>query len=267
MLSLNVYHAFVSILFSQFFLFTPQSFPQEGLTRARGHLDRLPRISPELARRLPAIGRGVACAAIAILAIVGENPWNRESGGFYYFVQRTLFFLWAPSLLVCFVLVQVLPRRPASYPAGTLRIRHASLAILPLLVVLNGAAPYLGLKTEGSFAMFSNLRTEGGVSNHFVVRKSLQLAGYDDLVVVMEPMTPKIRRMQAKGERLTFYSLRLKASRRRYRNAPLNYVRFDEERRVERIRDDPEVGRPYPYLVRKFVRFRSPEAPYGACQH
>jgi len=267
MLSMNVYHAFVSILFAQFFLFTPESFPHEGLTSARGALDRLPRLPPQWQGRLPAIGRGVACGAIAVLAVIGENPWLRDSTLAYYRIQRALFYLWAPSLFAFFVLVQVAPPRSRDFAGFGLRIPRAALAVIPLLVVLNGAAPYLGIKTEGSFAMFSNLRTEGGESNHLVVRETLSLAGWDDLVTVEKPMPRRIRRMQERGQHLTFYSLRSRASRRRFRNAPIRYVRFGTEHHVGRIHDDPEIGRPYPFLVRKFVRFRHPESPYGSCQH
>lgn len=41
-------------------------------------------------------------------------------------------------------------------------------AIVPILFFINGASPYLGLKTESSIAMFSNLHTEGGVTNHYL---------------------------------------------------------------------------------------------------
>lgn len=40
--------------------------------------------------------------------------------------------------------------------------------IIPVLFFLNGLSPYLGLKSESSIAMYSNLHTEGGVSNHLL---------------------------------------------------------------------------------------------------
>jgi hypothetical protein len=39
------------------------------------------------------------------------------------------------------------------------------------LVVFNGLNPYLGLKTEGTFSMFSNLKTELNSTNHIFVPK------------------------------------------------------------------------------------------------
>ena len=44
----------------------------------------------------------------------------------------------------------------------------AVLLILPLLYFANGWSPYLGLKTESSIAMYSNLHTEGGETNHLL---------------------------------------------------------------------------------------------------
>ena len=43
--------------------------------------------------------------------------------------------------------------------------------------VLNGAAPYLGIKSQSTWTMFSNLRLENGSSNHFLVPASFQIFG------------------------------------------------------------------------------------------
>jgi hypothetical protein len=41
--------------------------------------------------------------------------------------------------------------------------------VFPLLLLLWGLTPYLGLRTAGNFSMFSNLRTEGSHSNHLLL--------------------------------------------------------------------------------------------------
>lgn len=59
-------------------------------------------------------------------------------------------------------LILFMPRdggRKQGYRAGWL-------VLIPLLYFANGWSPYLGLKTESSVAMFSNLHTEGGETNH-----------------------------------------------------------------------------------------------------
>ena len=43
------------------------------------------------------------------------------------------------------------------------------------LAIVNGLCPYLGLKTQGSFTMFSNVRTEAGNWNHLVMPQSMQV--------------------------------------------------------------------------------------------
>jgi hypothetical protein len=64
----------------------------------------------------------------------------------------------------------------------TVREQHSTANILTkltlILVVFNGLNPYLGLKTEGTFSMFSNLRTELNSTNHLFIPISLQIFDY-----------------------------------------------------------------------------------------
>ena len=62
------------------------------------------------------------------------------------------------------------------------------LFLLPLVLVLHGLTSHVGLRTAGNFSMFSNLRTEGGVSNHLILPEPpLRLGGYqEDLVTILE---------------------------------------------------------------------------------
>ena len=53
--------------------------------------------------------------------------------------------------------------------------RPLALNLWPALFVLHAAGPYLGASTAASVEMFSGLRTEGGVSNHYLVRRPLPL--------------------------------------------------------------------------------------------
>jgi len=72
-----------------------------------------------------------------------------------------------------------------SRPASTwslLRVRPAFLWMFVALYLFNGFAPYLGLKTAQSINMFANLRVEGGVSNHYLIRKIGPFDYLDDTV-------------------------------------------------------------------------------------
>jgi hypothetical protein len=53
-----------------------------------------------------------------------------------------------------------------------------------LFLILYGMTPYLGLRTAGNFSMFSNLRTEGEVSNHLLLTNNpLKIWTYQEDVV------------------------------------------------------------------------------------
>ena len=57
-------------------------------------------------------------------------------------------------------------------------------AVLPLVVCLWALQPYVGLRTAGSFTMFSNLRTEGLTSNHLLLASNpLKVWSYQEDVV------------------------------------------------------------------------------------
>lgn len=71
-----------------------------------------------------------------------------------------------------------------SPPAGT-RLRYV-LLMLPALATINGATIYLGFKSVANYSMFSNLRIEGGFTNHFLPARSVLLSpDIDELVEVV----------------------------------------------------------------------------------
>lgn len=57
--------------------------------------------------------------------------------------------------------------------------------ILLLLLFLNAASPYLGIKTTGTFTMYSNLQTENSSSNHFFVKRYFDSMPLDDMVEIL----------------------------------------------------------------------------------
>lgn len=59
------------------------------------------------------------------------------------------------------------------------------LLIFPIIIFLNGMLPHFGVKNVQSMAMFSNLRTEGGQSNHLIIPYSFQISdNLSDLVTI-----------------------------------------------------------------------------------
>jgi hypothetical protein len=104
-------------------------------------------------------------------------------------------------------------------------IPHLSFAILPVVVFLNGLSPYLGLKTENSYAMFSNLRTEGNISNHYIMPTSFQIFDFQkDMVEIVSSSDPRLQLLANENKLMVFFSFK-------------NYVAQVRPERIEYIRN------------------------------
>jgi hypothetical protein len=138
--------------------------------------------------------------------------------------------------------------------------------VTAVLVAANGTSPYLGLGTEHVFSMFSNLRTEAGEWNHWLVPREARAFGFqDELVRVIESDSRRLRREAADGLRLIPFELRRWASWNP--DARIVYARGGREVRAERAGDDPFLAPPNPVLA-KLIRFRSlPPEGVGKCLH
>lgn len=92
------------------------------------------------------------------------------------FPDFNLYFFWLIYNLVFIYLIFIYYLRRSDGSQNNLfTIAKPAFWMMPVLVLINGFSPYLGLKTESSFSMFSNLRTEGGVSNHYLMPASSQI--------------------------------------------------------------------------------------------
>jgi hypothetical protein len=143
--------------------------------------------------------------------------------------------------------------------------------IFPVLVLVNGACPYLDLKTTTAFSMFSNLRTEDGHNNHLFLPR-LPLFGYqDDLVEVLQANDPRLAGLARSGDLLPWFEFRRIASSTRL-GTVIRCRRNGEELMLSRD-DESAAGReaftPHPWWMGKFLVFR-PIRPFGepmTCRH
>jgi hypothetical protein len=151
-------------------------------------------------------------------------------------------------------------------PGIPLRPSHAGALILVLLA-LNGLAPYLGLKTDTAFSMFSNLSTEGGRTNHLFM-PVIYFAGYqNDLVRIVESSDPTLQGWADRAELITYYELRRRAARRPAHS--LVYERSGQTHALIEIADDPELLASASLLQRKMLKFRRIPSADGRspCRH
>ncbi len=88
----------------------------------------------------------------------------------------------------------------AAVPSGRLRAMGPVYALATGLLLVNAASPYAGLKTEASFAMFSNLQTEPGHWNHLLVPEAVRVFGaQDELVRLTASTAPGLERRRRAG--------------------------------------------------------------------
>lgn len=114
-------------------------------------------LGPLLPQKLPI--RGSPVHLIALFWMVAANP---------------LLYVWIPRF---HSEATALPEGCSSAATQSQLIWFVGQATVAL-ALLNSVSPYLGIKTQATWTMFSNLRVEGGVSNHFLIPSSFQLFGY-----------------------------------------------------------------------------------------
>lgn len=70
-------------------------------------------------------------------------------------------------------------------------------------------APYVGLRTEASIAMFSNLHTEAGISNHLLMEEPLELFPYQSEVAMIKASSdPDLQHYADRNLGLVMFSLK-----------------------------------------------------------
>jgi hypothetical protein len=135
------------------------------------------------------------------------------------------------------------------------------------LILLNGFSPYLGLKTEAAFSMYSNLRTEGPHCNHLLLPAWLKLGPYqDDLVSIHASTEDVLRQNHERGEQLVGLEFeRLVGRLCRNPGAPVavEYTRNGDRHFVTDACEAARPARPRRWADR-FLVFRPVTA---ACRH
>lgn len=132
--------------------------------------------------------------------------------------------------------------------------------VFPLLVFLNGSCPYLGLKTTTAFAMFSNLRTEGGQSNHFFLRNYALFQYQDDLVEVLNSNDYRFYELVVSGDLLPWFEFRRMVYSADNPNLQVTYLRngkWNVLNGSDGSAQSDHAMEPHPWLVAKFLHFRS----------
>jgi hypothetical protein len=94
--------------------------------------------------------------------------------------------------------------------------RQPVIALLIVLFLLNGALPYLGVKTGQTLSMFSNLTTEDGRSNHLIVRHPLALLPQAALVRIVTTDDPFLKEIAARHDEVAQWTVLDRFARHRF---------------------------------------------------
>jgi hypothetical protein len=234
----NVYYNFSSMLLALFFAFVG-SGDAEWLGRA--------------ARRVPRRAASTLVVAVALVTI--GRAFDTEHDAAWLVFARVSWIIYGGIILITLV-AWIRARSEHEVEAITWMPRPRALVVFPLLYFINGASPYLGLKTETSLAMYSNLRTEQGVSNHWIVPGTAELTDLQrDIVVIVASDDPRLRRLKKRDFALTWFEFRDHLAR--HPDASVEFRRnHGPVDRVARVGDDPRFREPPTLLRRKLLRFR-----------
>lgn len=240
-------YSFATMVFGLYTFFLPPSFP--GALHRRLGAMRTP---------APAQRTWLVLAAIAILAVVGlvADRYGR--------LLDLGLVMWNTWLLVIAWLVWGTRHAFVRPPTPIRFLRPAALLwLLPLAVLFNGLNPYMGLKTLTSIAMLSNLRTEGGTTNHLFMRRWIWLADYqDDLVEILDSNHPELSWHRDRQLLLTHHEFRrlVSTTTRDF------YVRYDRAGTPHELvvangtSSNPAVTRPLPRFAAWYLGFRPVDA-------
>jgi len=154
-------------------------------------------------------------------------------------------------------------RQPSAFQpaAHSYRPIPALFWVIPALLIFDGINPYLGLKTDTAFAMYSNLRSEGGMTNHLIWRHPLDLAHYqEDLVQIVDSNDAVLKLAAKRGWPIPFFDLQRHVSYQAHigvKNISVTYIRNGATIHVESAESDPVLAARPPLLARKLLLFRA----------
>jgi hypothetical protein len=264
-LGFSEFYAFSITMMSLLFLFTPDGFCDVAIDFWLGRKRWL--------RRGLCIALLTILTSVLILTAIKFGPSLSEIrhvrglvGGLNLLWLKVAYWAWYWMLLIYLLplglFVWLWRAEPASFEPAAKCFRRipAVFWVLPALLVFDGLNPYLGLKTDTAFAMYSNLRSEGGITNHLIWRHPLALANYQlDLVRVVESNNASLQAIATRGWPIPFLELRQRVyalNRDDKKNISITFVRAGKTTRVDNVELDTELATRPSLLERKLLIFR-----------
>ena len=257
---------FSTLAFALIVLFVSPAFLNACAQRVTSWLEAAQRFGP--AAYLRSASLNVLFPLALVFALTPLLPITRR----HYQTVQVAWLLCALGFLSIQVYGMTVRDSQRLQTIGTLRLQWWPQRALQVLLLFLGLSPYLGFRTEGSFSMFSNLRTEGGRSNHLLM-PAVPLFNYQtDLVTLVDTNDRDLLiRTNFRTRRLVFFEFQ-KQIRKSLKNGP--WVTVTYRRRGKLVGPIPvqevvEHLRDYNAVENKVLWFRSVphEGDKDYCQH
>lgn len=213
------------------------------------------RLFRNVSQRSAAIGAFIALAILLVIASLVVSALSFE------YSDRPARLLWHSVWLIVWAVVgggaMILVTRAAlamlPYSKAQPDRQPLWLYAFPAALFVSSFSPYIGLKTESSIAMFSNLHTEGGVTNHLMFDRPPYLFDYQaKLFRVLDSSDPQMRQIAQRGEALVELELA-----RWLRKKPQDWISYvSDGQRFDRVTRDTFRGREFSALERTFLIFK-----------
>lgn len=188
-------------------------------------------------------------AVILVFAAIAFSAIMRDFSGVSY--------IWG-------VLISPLVVSIALYGSGRLHqpviwSRWRWVNVVSLAFFVNGAMPYMGLKTAQTLNMFANLRLEGGVSNHLIMHRAPSLFHYLDDLAKVQSADPELRLdffINRDDNLIVYYDLLNRMEKNP--EAKVSFTRGSFEYRDVKFNDVKQEAEEilHSRIVRKFFHFR-----------
>ena len=249
--SYNAFFDFSSVMFAVYFVFLAPGFSLTAYKGFQGMRAFRTATFKEFSWSAVVYLTILIALCLGVFYLLNKRLDSHQSVHLYFF--WTAYSLLFTGCIISFLLAK---RNRAQARESKFKTAHWSLLIIPVVVFVNGTLPYLGLKTENSYAMFSNLRTEGGKTNHFIVPVSAQIFDYQkEVVQIVRSTDPTLQKLADSGLSMVLFEFR-------------SYVNERQPERVEYLHNGEmktfvwgdeashlALGE-NPYVLQKLMKFR-----------
>lgn len=267
---------FASIMYPLLFFFTPDDFAQRlqavwNRSFLSASVDKLGDfVTWQTINRL-----GLSLLVLLTVVAFVHQPWREFSQMFLLlrdsigstprstlsYVFQSVWLVVSVGLLAVFVRVVFFPVTRETQPVRSTRAVNPNkiLWIFPILLCVNGFSPYLGIKTESSFSMFSNIRTSGHGSNHYIFGVPVKTNSYADNLVHIYSSSDSV--LQTIGEKEYWVPMIELASYVEYRlrdgqDFSIDYEYLGERTQIDSVLQNRDAFPSTSWWLRKLVYFR-----------